>query len=128
MLRAILATVLGCAAAMTVVWAVEMASSAAFPLPLDVKDPAQIGALMDDIPLAAKLAVVGGWWLGTAFGGWIAMVVGRARWPAFAVGVVMTMAVIVNIMSLPHPLWMQVAGVLGPLAIGGLMWRPRRAA
>jgi hypothetical protein len=127
MLRAIGGTVLGCVAAFAIVWAVEMASSTAFPLPEPAKDPAQLGALMDDIPLAAKLAVVGGWWLGTAFGGWIAVSVARARWPALVVGVLMTCAVIFNIVTIPHPLWMQVAGVLGPLAIAGLLWRPRRA-
>ena len=127
MLRAIGGTVLGCVAAVAIVWAVEMASSTAFPLPMDVKDPARLGDMMDDIPLAAKFCVVGGWWLGTAFGGWLANAVGRARWPALAVGVLMTTAVVATIATLPHPLWMQIAGVLGPLAIAGLLWRPRRA-
>jgi hypothetical protein len=42
------------------------------------------------------------------------------------VGVVIAAAVVANVVMLPHPVWMEIAGVLGPLAIGGALWRGRR--
>ena len=123
MLRAIIGTVVGCVVAIAVITGVEMAGAALFP-----QADADPKAMVAGMPMAAKLMVLAAWWLGTAVGGWVANRVGRATWPALAVGLAVAAAVVANVIMLPHPLWMQIAGVLGPLAIGGTLWRARRAA
>ena len=129
MLRAIIGTVVGCVVAIAVITGVEMAGAALFPRgDADLRDPEGMKALVAGMPMAAKLMVLAAWWLGAAVGGWVANRVGRTTWPALVVGLVIAAAVVANVMMLPHPLWMQIAGVLGPLAIGGTLWRARRAA
>ena len=130
MVRAILATVLGGVAAVAVITGVELLGAALFPPPAGTEagDLAGMRAAVAAMPLAAELLILAAWWLGAAVGGWVANRIGRVSWPALVVGVAVSASVVAEAIGLPHPPWMQLAGVLGPLAIGGALWRSRRPA
>ena len=96
---------------------VEGAGHLIFPPPpgLDIRDPEALAALMEQVPLAAKLAVVLAWFLGALVGGWVAGRVAReprAAWIIAGIFIVMTA---ITIASIPHPMWMVVAGLVAPL-------------
>jgi hypothetical protein len=83
-----------------------------------MSDPAQLATLLDKIPLAAKIAVVVGWFLGAAAGAWAAHAVSRwtqASWIVVAIGIAFG---VMTLFMIPHPLWMQAAAVVAPL-LGG---------
>lgn len=64
-----------------------------FPPPkgVDLNDPDQLGAIMSEIPLGAKIAVLVAWGLGTFGGGLVGVFLsGRKAWPATVVALVIT--------------------------------------
>lgn len=63
----------------------------------------------------AKLLVVAGWFLGAFAGALAGLRIGR--WPsaAWIVGALVLAGGVANILTIPHPLWMQAAAVLAPV-------------
>lgn len=120
MVRLILGIVAGVVLAVVLVGSFEMAGHALFPPPagIDLKDPAQLAAVMDQIPLAAKLWVVGAWTLATAIAGLVAAVTAKRAWAAWVIATVVAALAVITILMIPHPMWMKVAAVAGP-ALGG---------
>lgn len=120
MLRLVLGIVAGLVLAVVLVGAFEMAGHAVFPPPagIDLKDPAQLAAVMDRIPLAAKLWVVGAWTLATAIAGLVAAVTAKRAWAAWVVAGAVGVLAAATVLMIPHPTWMKVAAVAGP-ALGG---------
>jgi hypothetical protein len=116
MLRAILGAVAGCVLAMCVIFGMELIGQQLFPLPAgtDPTDMAALKAAAAQMPPAALMFVVLGWIVGTAVGGWAANAIGGRVWPAYVVGGLIALASIGNGMMIPQPLWVTVAGVLGP--------------
>ncbi|MEY3141526.1 MAG: hypothetical protein RLY21_19 [Planctomycetota bacterium] len=92
-----------------------------------------IGSAMHDMPIGALVSVVLAWVLGAALGAFAACRVGGANFLplSIAVGAVSVAFVAMNLILIPHPLWMSVAGVLLPpaaaLGVGRLAvdWMPR---
>jgi hypothetical protein len=92
-----------------------------------------IAAAMHDMPIGALLGVVVAWVLGAALGTFAACRVGGANFVplSVAVGAVSVAFVAMNLIVIPHPMWMNVAGVLLPpaaaLGVGRLAvdWMPR---
>jgi hypothetical protein len=130
MWRSIVAVVAGALTVALVVSAIESVAMALFPAPagFDFEDPAQLARLMDVMPLPAKLLVLAAWVLGGLAGGFVAAFAaekGSLRAP-IAVGVIDVLLVIGNLVAFPHPLWMQVTGVLLPVpaaVLGGVLAR-----
>lgn len=119
-MRKFLGVIAGVVALGLVVWVVEAISHTIWPMPVGInpKDPAQLAKVMDLVPLAAKIAVVVAWFLGAVVGAWVGAKV--AQWPT-AGWIVVAIGICFGVMTLfmiPHPMWMQVAAVLAPLAGG----------
>ena len=121
MLRTVLGTVAGAAIAVGVIYGWEIAGHRLFPLPagVDLSDPADTATLVQQMPLIAQAWVVAGYVIGVAVGGSVANLVVRARWPALVVALLVAGAFVATLTMLPHPLWMQIAGVALPL-LGGI--------
>ena len=122
MQRAVFATIGGVIIGIVIVFIAEMIGHMIFPPPegVDLKDPEQLKAIMHEIPLGAKIAVLVAWGLGT-FGGGSAGVLmsGRKAWPAGVVALVMLAAAGFTLYAIPHPLWM----VGATLVITGFAWQ-----
>lgn len=119
-MRKVLGVLAGLVALVAVVWIVEAIGHSIWPPPpgVNLADPAQLAALMDRIPLAAKIAVVKGWFLGAIAGAWVANRVAHwaaAGWIVVAIGIAFG---VMTLFMIPHPLWMQIAAVAAPL-VGG---------
>lgn len=72
-----------------------------------------------EIPFSSLALVLGGWLLGAYAGGTVASrMAGRKATILFTI--LFTTLVVVNLLSLPHPTWMWIGGVLGVplLALG----------
>ena len=119
MIRKILATIVGIFVAGVVVGVVQMINMALYPAPpgIDLHDPVQVAVMVSKLPAPAFLVVLAAWSLGCFVGGWVATRIaqGRTRIPAVIVGLFILAGVLYNIVVLPHPLWMSIAGVLLPL-------------
>ena len=120
-LKSVLATIAGVLIGSLVISAVEAVSHQLIRMPADIdfSDPAQLAQYMDQVPLAAKLAVVFAWGTGM-FAGATASVfmTGKKRWPATAVVLLLLAVTAANFAMIPHPVWMIVAALL----VAGLAW------
>lgn len=119
MVKSIMAVVAGILAGSIMVALVESLGHAVFPLPeglqADLNNPAAIKELMDSVPLGSKVAVLVAWALGALVSGMVAMAISGKRTSARATGIFLLVAVILNLMMIPHPLWMMAIGVLLPV-------------
>lgn len=111
MLRLILGILAGLVAAVITVMIVEMIGHMIFPPPagVDVSDPEQLAAIMSEIPLGAKIAVLVAWAIGIVVGGLVAILVSKRNWTAWVVGLAVLAMGAVTMMMIPHPFWMMVA-------------------
>lgn len=123
--RRVLGSVAGIVVCILVITLVEGAGHMLFPPPpgTDMRDPAQVARVVDVIPLPAKVMVAVAWFLGSLAGAATALV--TSRWPAAAwiVAAMVIAGAIISYTQIPHPLWMQAAGVLLPLAAAWLALR-----
>ena len=114
--RNIIAGIAGVLIAGTLVFLVEMAGHAIYPLPanLDFSDEEAAGAYISALPLGAFLFVGGAWFIGALGGTFAACKIGRAKPEIYAlvVGGFMLAATIANLVMIPHPLWFSITGVL----------------
>jgi len=117
--RTILAVILGVIAMSICVGAVEWIGHQLYPLPagLDFKNPETLKGFIAQLPVAALLFVLAGWTLGSLVGGYIAARISRLhkRGAALSIGIAMVLLVIMNMLMIPHPLWISVLGVTLPV-------------
>lgn len=78
-------------------------------------DPDEVAKLIAQVPLPAKVSVVLAWALGSMTGGFVSTRLAGVTRPARSVAIVMLVFILLNLMTVPHPLWMSVAGVALPL-------------
>lgn len=123
LLRQFLGLLAGAILGFGVVALIETAGHRAFPSPpdIDLSDPAAMGALMEQVPLAAKLVVVLAWFLGALIGGLVAARVAREPRAAWIIAGIFILVTALTIAQIPHPLWMVVAGLVAPLFAGWLV-------
>lgn len=115
-----------------VVFMIEGASQLIWPPPPEFMEaienhPEKLSELLDLIPFPAKLAVLLAWALGPVAGGFVTTKLTRSSRPSRFVGIIMLSFVILNLMFLPHPLWMAAAGIILPIPaarIGSRLARP----
>lgn len=114
MLRIILGMIAGIAASFVTTLLVQMAGHAVFPPPagLDPTDPDQIAAMMDSLPFGSLVAVVLAWGLGAFAGGSVAILVSKKNWAAWIIAFVVLALTAINLIMIPHPVWMIAAGPL----------------
>lgn len=121
MMRSAFAGIAGVVSAIIIVFVAEAVGHMIFPPPegVDLNDPDQLRAIMSEIPLGAKIAVLVAWGLGTFGGGLVGVLLsGRKAWPATVVALVMLAAAGFTLYSIPHPLWM----IGATLVITGFSW------
>ena len=130
MLRSILAVLMGAAVAVILVDGGEAVGHWIFPPPAEVKklldDPAAIQSLMKDsaalsaimgkLPLGSKVAVIVAWGVAAFGGSWLATwyAARHARVSVghgIAVGIILLLATVANLMSFTHPIWMWAVGI-----------------
>jgi len=118
LMRAIVGLVLGIAAALAILAAMEAIAHALYPVALDTEtlDRTALAAKMAALPLPAKLLVVVGWFAAAFGGAWLALRVCDRRWAGWTVAALVIAGNIATLISLPHPLWMQAAAIIAPLA------------
>ncbi len=104
--------------------AIETISSLVCPLPpgLDPNDYEALRKHVDQLPVGAFLFVLAAWAVGSFAGGWVASrLAGRA---ALVHGLMVTSlflaAGLMNLLMIPHPVWMWIGGIV-VLAGGGYL-------
>jgi hypothetical protein len=130
----IIAVVAGVISGVATIFICEMINSMNIKMPegLDMNNRAAMAAWMQTLPLSAYLVVLAGYIVGAIDGAVVATLVsGRttAR-PAVIVGVVLTVAGIMNVMMLPQPGWFVAASlsVSLPFAYLGYLLARKRSA
>lgn len=126
--RNIAGMVAGIVGSQAAVFAVEMLGTTLYPPPdaTDSADPAALAAWFAAVPVPLKLWIAGGWLLGGVAGPWLALRIAGRRWSGWAITAVFLVGSIVNLTTLPHPLWMQLCGIAFPLLGGWIAQRLRR--
>lgn len=132
-MKQIVAVVAGVVVAGLVIFGVEWMGHRLFPLPsdIDATDMESIKANAERIPAGAQMAVCLAWALGTLAGSFAATKIVKpnevGNWspfrPALIVGLIMMAAAIVNLVSIPSPVWMWIAGLVVFLPAAMIGWR-----
>lgn len=121
MARIIGGLVAGLVAAFAAIWLVELIGHQFYPMPpVDVTDRAALEALIASLPTGAMLFVAFAWFCGALVGGAVAARISHRRWAAWAIAAIVALAAILNVLMLPHPVWMQIAALVAPLLGGWL--------
>lgn len=120
MLSKILAVVLGVLAAVIVIIAIEALGHAMYPPPgdLDLTDRQVMEAYVAGLPLGALLFVMAAWIAATFAGGLLACFIAKEMPFVYAsiVGMLVLLGTIINLMSIPHPLWFSIVSVSAIIA------------
>ena len=119
--RAILAVIVGCVVAVLAILGIEATAHRLYPPPagVDVSNPAAMDARIAQMPAAGIALVVFAWMLGAGLGAWVATRLSRTgrRWPGLVVGALIFAGTAYNLVTIPHPVWVLAAGLIGvPLA------------
>jgi hypothetical protein len=126
-LRSILAILTGLVVAFVAVAGAEQAGHAVYPPPEAMKDsdafkklladPPALQQMMDEMPVGALVAVLLGWQAGAFCGGAAAAFLTAVRpcLHAAIIGVAILLGSVANMMMIPHPDWMKLAGLLLPI-------------
>ncbi|NNC78260.1 MAG: hypothetical protein HKN77_09880 [Woeseiaceae bacterium] len=117
MLRDVIGAIVGVAVAVLTVMLFEWISHTIFPVPagLEVNNTAAMSEYISTVPIAAMLLVVAGYIVATFDGTFIAAWIGNAKPFIFAlvVGVLMLVATVSTLIMIPHPIWFNIASVVG---------------
>ena len=120
MVRRIAAAVLGIVAAGLIVAAIKKLGHSVYPVPpdIDFRDPVQFGNYVEGLPIGAFIFVDGGWTSGTLGGDLLACFIARETPLVYAaiVGSLVLLGTIMNLLSIPHPLWFSITSVLAIIA------------
>ena len=127
--RSVLAILVGAVVAVVLIAVVEALSSAIYPLPpdLDIHDHEAMRQHIDTLPIGAFLLVLAAWAIGSFGGSWVAArLATRVRLVhGLVVGALFLLAGIMTMLTIPHPWWMWVGGIL---ALGGCSYLGARLA
>ena len=120
MKRKVFAVVLGVIAAVVVIIAIEALGHSLYPLPagMDVTDTEAMNAYVMTLPVTALLIVMAAWIVATLVGGLLACIIARETPLIYSaiIGGLVLLGTIINLMSLPHPLWFSFTAVLAIIA------------
>ncbi|HEY2981376.1 MAG TPA: hypothetical protein VGJ22_09370 [Anaerolineales bacterium] len=121
-LRSIFAVVAGLILAVITLSLFEFGSSLLFPLPpgVDPSDPADLRAIISQIPVTAYIIILIGWAVAAFVGAWLAgRLAGRAPLlHGITEAVLLLIAGITNLLALPHPIWVWVLGIAAFIGFG----------
>jgi hypothetical protein len=88
------------------------------PLPrgIDPRKAAELAQYYVTIPATSFAVIVAGRFLAGLLGGLAANAIAGRTWPAWIIGVILAVYMLLEVLTYPHPLWVQAAGIAGPLA------------
>jgi hypothetical protein len=116
MIRKIAAVVFGAISAIVLIIIVERLSHAIYPPPadFDVNDKEALRSYMDVVPVGALLSVCAAWMIGAFGGGMLATFIAResAVTNCAIVGGLVLVFTIINLFSIPHPMWFAIVSVV----------------
>lgn len=123
MLRLILSIVAGVIIAFVIVMAGDMLSqslaSSSGPAPTDMNDRAAMDAYVAGLPTAVFAAMLATWTVAAfAAAAFAARFGRRGTWPGWVAGGLFLCATAANLLMIPHPAWMAIAGVVLVVAAG----------
>ncbi|MCD9029216.1 hypothetical protein LDO26_13515 [Luteimonas sp. BDR2-5] len=133
MIRTIFSVMAGMLVAMMLMLGLEFLGSWLFPLPGgQLTSEADLAEIVANASTGKLAWVLLGWLVAAFGGGWVAAKLARVHrvGAAVAVGVLIVLGVLLNAWLLPHPLWMSLLGVLGPVPLawtGGRLVARRHA-
>lgn len=120
-MRAALAIIAGIVAGFAVMVAIALVGGSLFPGPrIEALNAEAAAAALPSLPLGAKLTIALSWFGGTLAGAYAAKRIAGAAWAAWTVGGVLTAYVLLTLLVLPMPGWLQALGVVAPL-LGALI-------
>ena len=126
-MRKTAAALLGIFIAFTIVSLFDVLAASLFTMPdIESADRTVLAAAIAAIPLSAKAIIASSWLLAPLGGAWAALRIADWGPGGWIVTAVFLAANVANQAMLPHPLWMQVAAVVLPLAGGWLGQRLHR--
>jgi hypothetical protein len=133
-MRTIWSYVAGLGTAFAVILVLEAALSFLFPMPsgANINDRAAIDQMMRAMPVAAYVALLVAYMIGSFAGGLTAALAsdGSSSTPSIVTGCALTIAGAANVFAMYHPTWFRVASLLTYLPfsyLGCLAARGRRA-
>jgi hypothetical protein len=149
----IIAVIVGCIAMGATVWAVESVGHLVYPPPAEMQTAMQrmvqaagagevaeytkardeVGVMVTALPVGALLVIVLGWTLAAVVGGGLAALIAPVArlTAALAVTGFDLLAISVNLVMIPHPVWMAPVGLIATAGAGiwvGLCVRRWRAS
>jgi hypothetical protein len=120
MTRKILAVVFGVVVAVVLIVAIEALGHTVYPVPdsLDLTNPEVLKAYMIDAPIAALLLVLGAWLVAALVGGLLACFIAKESPLVYSaiIGGLVLMGTVINLISIPHPLWFSITSVVAIIA------------
>jgi hypothetical protein len=120
MKRKIFAVVLGFIAAVILIITIEALGHSLYPLPagMDITDTEAMKAYVITLPATALLIVMAAWIVATLVGGLLACFIARETPLIYSaiIGGLVLLGTIINLISLPHPLWFSITSVLAIIA------------
>lgn len=116
MVRKILAFIAGLVIANIVIIVIQIFSGMIFGMPedLDRNNPASMAQYISTLPLAAFLLVLVGYAAGYFLGGFVMQKIARSGGLILplTLGALGTLGWIMNVMMIPHPLWIVIVGFI----------------
>ena len=121
MKRKIVAVVLGVVVAVVLIIAIEALGHSVYPPPanMDITDTESMRTIIMGLPIGALLFVLAAWLVATLVGGLLACFIARETPLVYSaiVGGLVLLGTIINLVSIPHPLWFSVTSVLAIIAM-----------
>lgn len=113
-LRVVLGIVIGIAAGIGVVMLGDTLNHRFFPPPPEVQvtNPEAIRDYMQTAPVLSLLGLPVTWTLAALVAAFAAAKIGAKRWAGWIAGAVIFAATSLNLVLIPHPLWMTVAAIV----------------
>ena len=131
-LKRVLAVFVGIMFGGLVVWAVEMLGHSLYPPPanFDFNDKNALDAFITNAPFGSKLFIIIAYASGSFIGGLITQLIAQTKTntPSLITGTFLMIAGIMNMLNIPHPLWMVIScvAVFIPFAyLGGFVIRKK---
>jgi hypothetical protein len=116
MKRNIIAVVVGLAVAIITFLIAETINHLLHPVPtnLDFKDSIAIKAFYENQPLSMWILVLAGWIIGSLLCGLLIKVISRNENKKLTLiaGIILTLSAVANFISLPHPTWFIIVGLI----------------
>jgi hypothetical protein len=106
--------------ATVVIGIVGIGATFSAPAGMNVSNPQQVLEAFAEMPLGPKIALMIAWFGGGLVGALVAKLIARQGWAAWTVAALIAAYVVLNILVLPLPGWMQALSIAAPL-IGGLI-------